>query len=104
MIETFELGLVRTWGVRGSSGDQRFELRPGPNCHTRRAMPRGTMALAATHPTAVSLDPLRSSGQWGRQRGIEEGYPLPGPTAPTHRQDVVVDQVDSFGRDRYFVD
>src|SRR5437899_734736 len=63
-------------------------------------MPQVTMALAATHPTAVSLDPLRSSGERGRQREIEEGYPLPGPTAPTHRQDIVVGEVDSFDRDR----
>jgi len=25
---------------------------------------------------------------------------LPGPTAPTHRQDIVVGEVDSFDRDR----
>jgi hypothetical protein len=62
------------------------------------------MALAATHPTAVNLDPLRSSGKRGRQLEIEEGYPLPGPTAPTDRQDVAVGEVDSFDSGRHSED
>src|SRR2546428_3839512 len=99
MIETFELrsdsnqgcACMHTWtNVRTRLGsnlgacecpdDARFELRPRSDTHTKRATPRVTIALAATHPTAVSLEPLRSPGERGRQRGDGEGYPLPGPT------------------------
>jgi hypothetical protein len=62
------------------------------------------MVLAATDPMAVSLDPLRPSGERRRRREVEEGNPLPVPTAPADRQNVIVGEVDSFDCGRYSED
>ena len=57
---------VEAFPAEGS--EPRYLLRDRDSiCHTKRAMSRVTMALAAMYPTAVCLDPLRSSGERGRQ-------------------------------------